>query len=418
MGVSGSFERRIAQFFSFDPAEYRAEISSLSKEELQAEHARIKRRMLSAGTQIVAGGAGAAASGGTSLLFSVIGGRRVDVNSQRRDVIEALLNERGWEGRKLRFRDVAGAIGPKLLMHGIGPDVDLVTDHLVEQATDHATDQAADASTAPSGPSSDSAVQDLGTKALHKGVRTAATTTASQAILRESKKPAPGSRSAKHSKNSNSQDKKPIRLSNPKPLRGPSASDALSLRPYQDRPSLSSGKPTLSGCLSAPTPRNSPELPARLAYKPETIKVPARSIPPSRKAAPSKTLVFSSKRKETTKQQPTVSKPAVRPTLYSTGQTAPKVSSSHEYLEAIRPVIVLLLVLLSAKRGFVVYFSFSAFVAFAALITARPKPALATAALVLIRTLSSPAIFYSCAICLGVVDTFLMFAPPRRRVLF
>jgi len=130
------FRRSIDQFLEFRPDAYRAEISQLLQPELRDLHKRIQRKLVSAATQSALGVAGAAASGGLTLVFSGIGARHIDVNRQRCAVIEALLKERGWTGHDFGFTD---------LMVGAAPGADHIADqaisHVATLAAHHGTEQ-------------------------------------------------------------------------------------------------------------------------------------------------------------------------------------------------------------------------------------------------------------------------------------
>ncbi|KAK0745621.1 hypothetical protein B0T18DRAFT_390214 [Schizothecium vesticola] len=74
-------------------------------------------------------------SGGASLAFCPIRGRRLYVNSKRRVVIKALMRERGWKGHHFGAKDIAVGAGSVLvtaLAVAVDPLVHNVADHAVQ----------------------------------------------------------------------------------------------------------------------------------------------------------------------------------------------------------------------------------------------------------------------------------------------
>ncbi|KAK5659632.1 hypothetical protein OQA88_836 [Cercophora sp. LCS_1] len=134
MGFWRNLDRSIDQFFEFRPAAYKAQIAGLSQPELKRLHKITQQKIVGAGTQTGLGIAGAAATGGLSLVVSGIGARRIDVNQQRCEVIEQLLEERGWAGHDFRKRDFLVGILPGATAAAFAPGADHVADQLVNHA--------------------------------------------------------------------------------------------------------------------------------------------------------------------------------------------------------------------------------------------------------------------------------------------
>ncbi|KAK1759927.1 hypothetical protein QBC47DRAFT_458116 [Echria macrotheca] len=137
MGFWRNLERSIDQFFDFSPAVYRREIEPLSEPQLRRLHAQIQRKVLGSTVGAGASVAAAPATLGASLALTAISARRMDVNSQRLDVIEARLREKGWTGNDFDMGDFLLGVGPVALGHLI-PGADHVGHHLVDRAVDHA----------------------------------------------------------------------------------------------------------------------------------------------------------------------------------------------------------------------------------------------------------------------------------------
>jgi hypothetical protein len=152
MGFWRNLDRSIDQFLDFKPDAYRAEIAGLEEEQLRGLHKRIQRKLVGAGTQTAIGIGAAIPSGGLSLLGSLVGGRRISVNQQRCDIIEALLRERGWRGHDFQLKDLIKGAAPSAFAIVLAPGADHVADHAINHATTaaahHGADQVANSASA------------------------------------------------------------------------------------------------------------------------------------------------------------------------------------------------------------------------------------------------------------------------------
>jgi hypothetical protein len=147
MGFWKDVDRSLGQFIDFEPDAYRAEIADLDEEQLRSLHKRIQRKLVSAGAQTGVGLGAAGSTGGISLFGSAIGGRRLIVNSQRCEIIEARLQEKGWSGHDLKVKDLACGAAPSIITFGLAPGADHAVNaavtHITTMATHHGADQAA-----------------------------------------------------------------------------------------------------------------------------------------------------------------------------------------------------------------------------------------------------------------------------------
>ncbi|KAH0563236.1 hypothetical protein GP486_002204 [Trichoglossum hirsutum] len=178
MGFWRNLDRSIDQFLEFRPDAYRAEVAGLREESLRELHKRIQRKLVGAGTQTAIGIAAAIPTGGVSLIGSIVGGRRINVNQQRCNVIEALLKERGWSGHDFQMKDFIIGAAPGAIAVTLAPGADHAVDQLISHATTtpahHGADQVANyASTALVPPGEHSAAAALGISAAHHGAEAA-----------------------------------------------------------------------------------------------------------------------------------------------------------------------------------------------------------------------------------------------------
>ena len=178
MGFWRDLDRSIDQFLEFRPSAYKAEISGLSETELRALHKRIQRKIVGAGTQTGLGAIAAPATAGLSLIGSGIGARRLDVNTQRCDLIEARLREKGWTGHDFGFKDVIVGAGPGAVATILAPGADHVADHLINHVATstahHGTDQVlSHAATTAAHHGAHSASTAIGFSAAHHGTEAA-----------------------------------------------------------------------------------------------------------------------------------------------------------------------------------------------------------------------------------------------------
>jgi hypothetical protein len=113
-------------FFGFDEAAYKNEISLLTEEALRREHAIIRQKCLASKASIGLGAFSAAHTGGTSLIFCALGARRNHYNEEKRDIITQCMADEGWMKSKMRKRDILMAVGPSAVAATVAPGLDHV----------------------------------------------------------------------------------------------------------------------------------------------------------------------------------------------------------------------------------------------------------------------------------------------------
>jgi hypothetical protein len=112
--------------------EFKEQLKSLNEDELRDVHKRMLRKRFASKTSVVTGMAGALPTFGLSLVGSIIGSRRSHVNSDRIELIEEVLKEKGWEGHKMGPKDYALPVTLGVVSVGIGLDAAL--HHVAEAA--------------------------------------------------------------------------------------------------------------------------------------------------------------------------------------------------------------------------------------------------------------------------------------------
>jgi hypothetical protein len=58
-------------------------------------------------------------------------GVRFNHNQQKLNILESVLKRQGWDKPDLRFRDVAKALGPGVVLHLVAPGVEHAVHHFV-----------------------------------------------------------------------------------------------------------------------------------------------------------------------------------------------------------------------------------------------------------------------------------------------
>jgi len=127
----------VEEFFEFHPEKYLASLQGLTKEEVQHLHLVCKRNFL--GTLASDGIAGfmAVPTWGFSLILGGVSIRRGSVLSQKLQVLEAYMNEKGWEEVHMDAGDFALAVGPMAVAAAVAPGAE----HLTTALAGHGTTQ-------------------------------------------------------------------------------------------------------------------------------------------------------------------------------------------------------------------------------------------------------------------------------------
>jgi hypothetical protein len=120
----------LEDFFDFDQDVYEAKIHVFTEEALRREHSIVRQKCLSCDATIALGAVNCIHTGGTSLIVSGIGCRRLLYNEKKKKIIEECMAENNWKLSKLRKRDVLMAVGPAVIATAVVPGADALTGHL------------------------------------------------------------------------------------------------------------------------------------------------------------------------------------------------------------------------------------------------------------------------------------------------
>ncbi|KAK1829522.1 hypothetical protein QBC39DRAFT_126003 [Podospora conica] len=125
----------LGHYIKFEPSAYRAQISSLGLDELQALHKKTQCKLVGIAAQFTAG---LLVFSPLSFLVSApIMSRRAHVNEEKRLVIKEIMAERGWKGHHFGKKDFFVGAAPTVVAAGLAPVVNHVVHHVAEHATQH-----------------------------------------------------------------------------------------------------------------------------------------------------------------------------------------------------------------------------------------------------------------------------------------
>jgi len=128
----------VKDFLHLDEKEYALRISAYSNEQLQKQDV-VKQRQCYAGMGSVAAGVGGAFfTGGTTLLASGYGCRRIHVAKRKVKLIHAELRSRGLSPHQQTKRDVLIPLAVCMVSTAIGAGVDIGVGHLMAAPVCHA----------------------------------------------------------------------------------------------------------------------------------------------------------------------------------------------------------------------------------------------------------------------------------------
>jgi hypothetical protein len=112
--------------------EFKEQLKDLSENELRDLHKRMLRKRFAGKTSVVTGVTGALPTWGLSLVGSLVGSRRARINSDRIELIEEVLKEKGWKGHTMGLKDYALPV--TLGAVGVGIGLDAAMHHVAEAA--------------------------------------------------------------------------------------------------------------------------------------------------------------------------------------------------------------------------------------------------------------------------------------------
>lgn len=136
MGFWRNLADGVDNFIEFQSTNYRRQIERMNEDQLRAEHQRITRKLVSILTAL---GVSTAAIPSTlvSAIPAGISARRLDVNTQRKEIIEARLAQKGWAGHELNAKDMLYGVLPGAVVSHIAPG----SEHLVEHGVRHVAER-------------------------------------------------------------------------------------------------------------------------------------------------------------------------------------------------------------------------------------------------------------------------------------
>ncbi|KAK0712454.1 hypothetical protein B0T26DRAFT_752685 [Lasiosphaeria miniovina] len=106
----------IDNFIEFQSSNYRRRIESMGPDDLYEEHKLIKRKLVGISATLATSVAAMPVTL-VSAFPAGIAARRIDVNKQRLDIIEARLAQMGWSGHDLDAQDIFGALPGAIVSH-------------------------------------------------------------------------------------------------------------------------------------------------------------------------------------------------------------------------------------------------------------------------------------------------------------
>lgn len=136
MGFWRNLAHGVDNFIEFQSTDYRRQIERMDEDQLRAEHQRIKRKLVSISTALAASTV-AIPSTLVSALPAGVSARRLDVNTQRKEIIEARLAEKGWAGHELNAKDIFYGALPGAVVSHFAPG----SEHLVEHGVRHVAER-------------------------------------------------------------------------------------------------------------------------------------------------------------------------------------------------------------------------------------------------------------------------------------
>ncbi|KAK3389876.1 hypothetical protein B0H63DRAFT_507358 [Podospora didyma] len=152
-GFPTQLSSAIDNFFEFQSSDYERRIESMKEIELREEHKLIKRKLVVASSALATSVAAIPATF-ISAVPAVIATRRIDVNSQRKE-IEAKLAWEGWRGHDLNAKDIfygalPGAVASHIpgaghfVEHGVRHAGQIISEHGAHHVGNHPTHMASD----------------------------------------------------------------------------------------------------------------------------------------------------------------------------------------------------------------------------------------------------------------------------------
>ena len=118
----------------FSTYSYSQEVENMDEFQLTSIHKSLQQKLLgnkSATTTALA----ASFVHPLSLGAAALSGRQLYVNQQKREIVERRLEEKGWNGHDLRFKDVLIGVGPGAVAGAFAPGLDHVAHHVAGQIT-------------------------------------------------------------------------------------------------------------------------------------------------------------------------------------------------------------------------------------------------------------------------------------------
>ena len=121
----------------FDEDDYAASIKNLQEHELRQQHDLIRKKVVASRAATGAGAAGAFHTFGASLLGAGAGYRRQKYNSQKQNIIEERMYQKGWRVPEMSTGDFLMAVGPTAVASVALPGAEHVAGHFISHAAGH-----------------------------------------------------------------------------------------------------------------------------------------------------------------------------------------------------------------------------------------------------------------------------------------